>query len=130
MTLFYDRCHIRISSQYFNFFFVIITQTKAVVDCKDADWMQITERLSSNKSLDTVLQLIYVSSNLFSSFEFQDELGFLKIHDGGQYSKSELRKLLTYFLDLIEFLTHERVILVQDPENEFCYSFTGLIGGY
>lgn len=92
--------------------------------------MQVTEQFSSNKSFDTVLQLIYMSSNLFSSFEFQNELGFLKITEEGQYSQSELRTLLTHFLDLVEFLSHERVQLVQDPVNEFCYALTGLIGGY
>jgi hypothetical protein len=92
--------------------------------------MQSTEHLIINKSVEKVLQLIYMSTNLFSSFEFQNELGFLKIHDEGQYSQSELRTLLTYFLDLVEFLFFERVQLVQDPVNEFCYALNGLIGGY
>jgi hypothetical protein len=43
------------------------------------------------------------------------------------YSDPELKQLLTYFLDLIEYLSHEKLQLIQDPTDSSRYA---LIGGF
>ncbi len=87
--------------------------------------MQLTEQFGLRKTLDRLLQLIFISINLFTTFEYQNELCFLKIDDDDQYSESELQHLLTYFLDLIEVFSHERLHLIQDPAENSRYALNG-----
>jgi hypothetical protein len=63
----------------------------------DIDRMQMFEQLNSSKSFESVLLLIYIFSNLFSSLKFQNELIFLEIYVSDQNSQSEERCRLTYF---------------------------------
>lgn len=87
--------------------------------------MQITEQFGLKKTLDHLFQLIFISTNLLDSFDYQNEISFLRIDQSVNYSDSELRQLLTYFLDLIEFFTHERVRLTQDPVDSSRYALSG-----
>jgi len=70
-----------------------------------------------------------MSTNLFSTFEFNKELGLLEFKDPDQYSTREQMELLTYFLDLVEYFSNERIFLIQDPKDEFRYTMTGITGG-
>ncbi|MFX0125305.1 MAG: hypothetical protein ACFFAE_16880 [Candidatus Hodarchaeota archaeon] len=87
--------------------------------------MQVTEQFGIKKSLDQVFQLLFMSTNLFSSFELQNELCSLQMKDGNKYSDAELKKLLTYFLDLIEYFSNEKLQMIQDPEDRSRYALTG-----
>ena len=87
--------------------------------------MQLTEQFGLRKTLDHLFQLIFISTNLFETFDFQDELSFLKIGNNEQYTDSDLKSLLTYFLDLIEFFSHERLHLIQDPADNSRYALSG-----
>ena len=87
--------------------------------------MQVTQQFGFKKTLDHLFQLIYMSSNLFSSFEIQDSLCFLEIDENTSYSVEDQQKLLIYFLDLIEYFTHERIHLIQDSANHFRYAVSG-----
>ncbi len=87
--------------------------------------MQVSQRLGLKKTLDHLFQLIYMSSNLFSSFEIEDNLFSLEIDENTPYSLADQQRLLTYFLDLIEYFTHERIYLIQDPANPFRYVVCG-----
>ncbi len=91
----------------------------------DVGNMQVLEHFGLKKTLDQLFQLIYLSTNLLVSFECQNELGFLKVDHEGLYSNEEEKHLLTYFLDLIEFFTHEKVHLIQDPEDSSRYILNG-----
>ncbi len=87
--------------------------------------MQLTEQFGLRKTLDRLLQLVFISTNLFATFEFQNELCFLKVDNDEQYSESELKQLLTYFLDLIEVFSQERLHLIQDPADDSRYALSG-----
>ncbi len=87
--------------------------------------MQIAQQFGLKKSLDHLFQLVYMSSNLFSSFEIQDKLCFLELNEGNEHSEADVQKLLTYFLDLVEHFTHERISLVQDPVDHSRYAVIG-----
>ena len=87
--------------------------------------MQIAQQFGLKKSLDHLFQLVYMSSNLFSSFEIQDNLCFLEINEGNEHSEADVQKLLTYFLDLVEHFTHERISLVQDPVDHSRFAVCG-----
>ena len=88
--------------------------------------MQIAQQFGLKKSLDHLFQLIYMSSNLFSSFEIRDKLCFLEIDtEAKNYSETDLQKLLTYFLDLVEHFTHERIHLIQDSVDHSRYAVSG-----
>lgn len=87
--------------------------------------MQIAQQFGLKKSLDHLFQLVYMSSNLFSSFEIQDEMCFLEINEGNEHSEADVQKLLTYFLDLVEHFTHERISLVQDPVDHSRFAVCG-----
>ncbi|MFX0173411.1 MAG: hypothetical protein ACFE9L_16075 [Candidatus Hodarchaeota archaeon] len=87
--------------------------------------MQVTEQFGLRKTLDYLFQLICLSNRLFSTFEFQQGLGFLHIKDVDQYSETNLQFLLLYFLDLIEYFTYEKLLLIQDPVDKSRYSLTG-----
>ncbi len=87
--------------------------------------MHITQQFGLKKSLDHLFQLIYLSSNLFSSFEIHDQLCFLEISNKTPYSEVDQQKLLTYFLDLVEHFTHEKIHLIQDPVNDTRYAVSG-----
>ena len=88
--------------------------------------MQVTERFGFIKPLDYVFQLIYISTNFFSSFEFENGLGVLTIINNGKFSPSEHQQLLAYFLNLMEYFTHEKIHLIQDPEDHLNYALIGL----
>ncbi len=87
--------------------------------------MQIAQQFGLKKSVDHLFQLIYMSSNLFSSFEIQDKLCFLEINEDNEYSEADVQKLLTYFLDLVEQFTHERISLIQDPVDHSRFAVCG-----
>ncbi|MFW9906295.1 MAG: hypothetical protein ACFFFH_18385 [Candidatus Thorarchaeota archaeon] len=89
--------------------------------------MQVTEQFGIKKSLDLIFQLLIMSTNLFSSFELQNELCLLQIRHDNNLSDMELKKLLSYFLDLIEYFSHERLQIIQDPMDNTRYA---LIGGF
>ncbi|UCE14754.1 MAG: hypothetical protein JSV04_06130 [Candidatus Heimdallarchaeota archaeon] len=87
--------------------------------------MQIVKQFGLKKTLDHLIQLIYISTNILDSFDYQNDISFLRIDQSLDYSESELNQLLTYFLDLIEFFTHERVRLTQDPVDSSCFALSG-----
>ncbi len=87
--------------------------------------MHLTQQFGLMKMLDRLLQLIFISTNIFTTFEYQNKLCFLKIEDDNQYSESELQHLLTYFLDLIEVFSQERLHLIQDPVDNSRYALSG-----
>lgn len=87
---------------------------------------QFLECIGSKLNLDYLLQLVYISVNLFSSFEHDNSLLALKLKENSNLSEPEKKKILSYFLDLIENLSIERCMLSQDPTNPLKYF---LIGG-
>ncbi|MFX0150127.1 MAG: hypothetical protein ACFFAJ_05060 [Candidatus Hodarchaeota archaeon] len=87
--------------------------------------MQITGQFGLKKSLDYLIQLIFISNKLFSAFEFQQDLGFLQIKNVERFSETNLSRILSYYLDLIEFFSHEKLLLIQDPAEKSRYSLTG-----
>lgn len=87
--------------------------------------MQITDQFGIKKSLDQVFQLLFMSANLFSSLELHNKLCFLQVKEESKYSDSELKNLLTYFLDLIEYFSHERLQMIQDPVDSTRYALSG-----
>jgi len=87
--------------------------------------VQVTDQFGIKKSLDRVFQLLFISTNLFSSFELQDKICLLQINEKYQFSDPELKQLLTYFLDLIEYFSHERLQMIQDPTDSSRYALTG-----
>ncbi len=87
--------------------------------------MHVTQQFGLKKPLDHLFQLIYMSSYLFSSFEIQGKLCFLEISNETPYSEVDQQKLLTYFLDLVEHFTHEKIHLIQDPVNRTRYAVSG-----
>jgi hypothetical protein len=66
-----------------------------------------------------------MSTNLFSSFEIQNELCLLQTKQDTELSDMELKKLLSYFLDLIEYFSHEKLQMIQDPMDDSRYALTG-----
>lgn len=40
-------------------------------------------------------------------------------------SDSEIKQLLSYFLDLIEYFSHEKLQMIQDPADSSRYALTG-----
>lgn len=116
--------------EYFSLFVIDVFESKQVkvtMISLDAIDMQITEQFGLKKSLDYLFQLIYISNKLFSGFEFQQDLGFLQINDSKieQFSETGIKRLLSYYLDLIEFFSHEKLLLIQDPVDKSRYSLTG-----
>jgi hypothetical protein len=91
----------------------------------DVDKVQVTEQFGIKKSLDQVFQLLFMTTNLISSFEPQDDLWLLQMKKGSKLSDAELKKLLTYFLDLIEYFSHEKLQMIQDPVDSSRYALTG-----
>ena len=87
--------------------------------------MQATDQFGIKKALDRVLQLLFISTYLFSSFEFQNGLGLLQTKQDTDLSDMELKKLLSYFLDLIEHFSHEKLQMIQDPSDDSRYALTG-----
>ncbi len=87
--------------------------------------MQVTEQFGIKKSLDQVFQLLFMATNLFLSFEPQNELWILQMKKKNELSDLELKKLLTYFLDLIEYFSHEKLQMIQDPTDSSRYALTG-----
>ncbi|MHA2226127.1 MAG: hypothetical protein ACXAC8_13030 [Candidatus Hodarchaeales archaeon] len=87
--------------------------------------MRITEQFCVKKSLDRLFQLMFISTNFFTSFEFQNDMCFLQIDKDERYTDLERRVLLTYFLDLIEFFSHERVRLIEDPGDSYRFALNG-----
>ncbi|MFX1517938.1 MAG: hypothetical protein ACFFC6_16675 [Promethearchaeota archaeon] len=87
--------------------------------------MQVTEQFGIKKSLDRIFQLLYMSTNLFSSFELQNELCLIQTKQDINLSDLELKELLSYFLDLIEYFSHEKLQMIRDPINNTQYALTG-----
>jgi len=87
--------------------------------------VQVTEQFVVKKSLDRIFQLLFMSTNLFSSFELQNELCLIQTKQDTKLSDSELKKLLSYFLDLIEYFSHEKLQMIQDTMDSSRYALTG-----
>ncbi|NHJ01583.1 MAG: hypothetical protein EAX86_05540 [Candidatus Heimdallarchaeota archaeon] len=90
--------------------------------------MPIREQfLGLSAPLDGLYQLIHLSANLFSSFEVQKDLCFISLKTPKEVEVSETEKfqLLTYFLDLIQYFSQERVNLIQDPMNNQRLALSG-----
>lgn len=89
--------------------------------------MRLTQQFGMKKSLDHLFQLLYMSTILFSNFESQEGLHVLhlKYNCSQNYTEAEVRQLLSYFLDLVEYFTHERIHLIQDPLDETQYALSG-----
>ncbi|UCG89904.1 MAG: hypothetical protein JSU57_05425 [Candidatus Heimdallarchaeota archaeon] len=87
--------------------------------------MQVTDQFGIKESLDRIFQLLFMSTNLFSSLELQNKLCLLQMDEKNNFSESELKRLLTYFLDLIEYFSHERLQMIQDPADSSRYALTG-----
>jgi hypothetical protein len=85
--------------------------------------MQVTAQFGLKKSLERLMQLVFLSSNFFSTIEVENQLIGLSIDK--KFSEQERKQLLTYFLDLVESLSLERIYLTQDPNNEFRYFYNG-----
>ncbi len=85
--------------------------------------MSVTTQFGFKKSLDRLMQLVYISSNFFTDLEVQNQVCALNVKD--TYSESEKNQLLTYFLDLVESLSLERIYLTQDPNDENRYFYNG-----
>ena len=66
-----------------------------------------------------------MSTNLFASFEIQNELCLIQTKQDTNISDLEMKKLLSYFLDLIEYFSHEKLQMIQDPMNNTQYALTG-----
>jgi hypothetical protein len=86
--------------------------------------MQVTTQFGFKRSIDRLIQLIYLSSNVFSSIEISDNVCAINLKEN-KYSEEERKKLLTYFLDLIDSLSLEKIYLTQDPNNELRYYYNG-----
>lgn len=91
---------------------------------RDAIQMQVTTQFGFQRSIDRLIQLIYLSSNVFSSIEISDNVCAINLKEN-KYSEEERKKLLTYFLDLIDSLSLEKIYLTQDPNNELRYYYNG-----
>ncbi|MHA1941843.1 MAG: hypothetical protein ACXACP_11385 [Candidatus Hodarchaeales archaeon] len=86
--------------------------------------MQVTTQFGLKKSLDRLIQLVYLSSNFFSEIDVQHQVCSFDI-DKEKYTEDECKQLLTYFLDLIESLSLERIYLTQDPNNKYRFFYNG-----
>ena len=86
--------------------------------------MQVTTQFGFKKSLESLMQLVYLTSNFFSTINVDNQVCAFTVADD-RFSEDERRQLLTYFLDLIEKLSLERIYLTQDPSNEFRYFYSG-----
>ena len=78
---------------------------------------QFTNSLGLKKTLDYVMQLLFISVNMFSSLENTSDVLSFKINEDDQFTEIERSHILTYMLNIIEYLTHERVQLIQDPDD-------------
>ena len=85
--------------------------------------MQVTTQFGFKRSIDRLIQLVFLSSNFFSSIEISDNVCAINLKD--KYSEDERNQLLTYFLDLIDSLSLEKIYLTQDPDNELRYYYNG-----
>ena len=85
--------------------------------------MSVTTQFGFKKSLDRLMQLIYLSSNFFTNLEVQNQVCALNVKES--YSEDEKNQILTYFLDLIESVSLERIYLTQDPNDENRYFYNG-----
>ena len=86
--------------------------------------MQVTTQFGFKRSLDRLIQLIYLSSNFFASIEISDNVCAINLKED-KYTEEERKKLLTYCLDLIDSLSLEKIYLTQDPNNEYRYYYNG-----
>ncbi|NHJ01698.1 MAG: hypothetical protein EAX86_06115 [Candidatus Heimdallarchaeota archaeon] len=87
--------------------------------------MQLTEQFTSKKALDRLYQLVYISSNLFDNMEVINKLGLIKMKDLENYSELELKELLIYFLDLLEYFSNEKLNLLPDANDPNRYVLCG-----
>ena len=101
------------------------SEQTCLINTRTLKRVQITDQFGIKKSLDQVFQLLFMSTNLFSSLELQNKLCFLQVKEESKYSDSELKELLTYFLDLIEYFSHERLQMIQDPVDSTRYALSG-----
>lgn len=85
--------------------------------------MQVATHFGLKKSLERLIQLVFLTSNFFSAIDVQNQLCSFSIND--KFSDDERKQLLTYFLDLIEIISLEKIYLTQDPSNEFRYFYNG-----
>ena len=86
--------------------------------------MQVATHFGLKKSLERLMQLIFLTSNFFSTVDIQNQICAFEIKSE-QFSEDERKQLLNYFLDLIETLSLEKIYLTKDPNNEFRYFYNG-----
>ena len=86
--------------------------------------MQVATHFGLKKSLEKLIQLVFLTTNFFSAIDVQSQLCAFEIRND-KFSEDERKQLLTYFLDLIETLSLEKIYLTQDPNNEFRYFYSG-----
>ena len=86
--------------------------------------MQVTTQFGFKKSLESLMQLVFLTSNFFTTVDIQNQICAFEIKNE-KFSEDERKQLLTYFLDLVEKLSLERIYLTQDPSNEFRYFYSG-----
>ena len=91
--------------------------------------MRVREQFGLNAPLDILYQLIHLSTNFFSEFEKQNNLCFINLKDSTEINISDLEKsqLLSYFLDLIQYFSQEKVYLIQDPMNNERLALSGVL---
>lgn len=85
--------------------------------------MQLTTQFGLKQSLDRLMQLVYMSTNFFSEIDVQNQVCSFDVDK--KFSEDECQQLLTYFLDLIESLSLERIYLTQDPNNKHRFFYHG-----
>ncbi len=86
--------------------------------------MQVATHFGLKKSLERLIQLVFLTTNFFSAIDVQNQLCTFQIRND-KFSDDERKQLLTYFLDLIETISLEKIYLTQDPNNEFRYFYSG-----
>ncbi|MHA1215037.1 MAG: hypothetical protein ACTSPG_07050 [Candidatus Hodarchaeales archaeon] len=89
--------------------------------------MRLSQQYGLKKSLDHLFQFLFMSVNLFSSFESQNGLHFLKLNPEylDKFSEPELQQLLSYFLDLVEYFTNEKIQMIQNPSDKTIFTLSG-----
>ena len=116
MTLFFHCWHFSLPPSYFYRPFQCFNHDRNSWKISN---MSTQSQFGFKKSLDRIIQLIYLSSNVFTDLEVQNQVCALNVKDS--YSETEKNQLLTYFLDLIESLSLERIYLTQDPNDAKSY---------
>ena len=80
--------------------------------------MSKLNQFGMNKRLEELMQLVFISCNLFSDISKVDNgLLTIKTKNHSNYTQQECELVLRYFLDLIRSLSFEECHLIQDQSN-------------